>query len=139
MPQNLIGNFPNLRRFKKLNLRPGKNATRVVKGNPPLLRKCATAAALITGDGKTNCTFGRSKHSTSYCHVITDVNERKRILRKAGRCFLCLRKAGHLARECNSLIRCFRCKGHYYIALCEENIKFFGQSFRWGTKAGILR
>ena len=122
--------------FLKTELEEGKNATRVIKGNPPLQRKYATAAALVTGDGKTNCTFCRVKHGTSYCHVITDINEHKRILRKAGRCFPCLCKAGHLARDCHSLIRCFCCKGHHHIALCGKNIKFAGSQPDGESKRG---
>ena len=82
--------------------------------------------------------FCRGKHSTSYCHVITDINEHKRILRKAGRCFLCLRKAGHLERDCDSWIRCFRCKDHHHIALCEKNIKFVGSQPDGEPKQGYL-
>ena len=116
----------NLTEFLKTEIKARGKCHQSYQGKFFTTEKCTTAAALITGDGKTNCTFCGSKHSTSYCHVITDINERKRILRKAGRCFLCLRKSGHLARDCDSSIRYFRCKGHHHIALCEKNIKFVG-------------
>ena len=125
MPQNLIGSFPNSE-FLKTELEAREKCHQSYQRKSSTTKKYATAAALITGDIKTNCTFCRGKHSTSYCHVITDVNERKRILRKAGRCFLCLRKVGHLARDCDSSIRCFRCKGAHHIALCEKSIRFVG-------------
>ena len=81
MPQNLTGNFPNSE-FLKTELEAREKCHQSYQGKSSTTTKYATAAALITGDGKTNCTFCRGKHSTSYCHVITDINERKRILRK---------------------------------------------------------
>ena len=35
----------------------------------------------------TNCTYCGQSHSPTACTVISDVNQRKEILRKAGRCF----------------------------------------------------
>ena len=125
-----------LTEFLKTELEAGEKCHQSYQGKSPTTKKYATAAALITGDGKTNRTFCRGKHSASYCHVITDINEHKKILRKAARCFLCLRKAGHLARDCDSSIRCFCCKGHHHIALYEKNIKFVGSQPDGGTKAG---
>ena len=71
--------------------------------------------------------------------MLSDTNERKRILRKAGRCFLCLRKVGHLARDCDSSIRCFHCKGHHHIALCVKNIKFLGSQPDGEPKRGYSK
>ena len=49
-----------------------------------------------------------------------DIRERRNILKREGRCYLCLRKGGHLARKCQSSIKCFTCKGHHHVALCEN-------------------
>ena len=125
-----------LTEFFKNELEAREKCHQSYQGKSSTTEKYATAAALITGDGKTNCTFCRGKHSTSYCHVITNINERKRILRKAGRCFLCLCKAGHFARDCDSSIRCFCCKGRHHIALCEKNIKFVGSQPNGEPKRG---
>ena len=68
----------------------------------------ATADALTAvNTGKTNCTFCKGNHNKVECHVVTDVQERKKILRNTGHRFLCLCKAGHLARECDACIKCF--------------------------------
>ena len=96
-----------LTEFLKTELEAREKCHQSYQGKSSTTKKYATAAALITGDGKTNCTFRRGKHSTSYCHVITDINECKRILRKAGRCFLRLHKAGHLARDCGFIDKVF--------------------------------
>ena len=73
--------------FLKTELEAREKCHQSYQGKSSTTKKHATAAALITADGQTNCTFCRGKHSTCYCHVITDIKERKRILRKAGRRF----------------------------------------------------
>ena len=61
----------------------------------------ATASALFSGEGKLSCWFCRGNHRAFECHVVTNIEEIKGILKKQGRCFICLRRAGHLARYCN--------------------------------------
>ena len=39
-----------------------------------------------------------------------------------------MRKAGHLARDCDSSIKCFRCRGHHHVALCERSRNFYTDS-----------
>ena len=80
----------------------------------------ATAATLTTGvKTKPKCTFCQGDHGTVDCRIVTSVQERRNILRKSGRCFLCLRRAGHLAKDCDASIKCFACKGRHHVALCE--------------------
>jgi hypothetical protein len=55
------------------------------------------------------------------CKKVTDINERKELLGKYGRCYNCLRK-GHLARECKITIKCHACKGTHHKALCGAEI-----------------
>ena len=98
----------------------------------------ATAAALTAvNTGKTNCTFCRGNHNTVECHVVTDVQESKKSLRNTGRCFLCLRKAGHLARDCDACIKCFRCRGHHHVALCHKHLQFDGSEKQKADKKAI--
>ena len=93
---------------------PGKKEVNRAKVGYP------TAAALTTGSAKATCTFCKGSHNTSECHVVTDIRERKNILRREGRCYLCLRRGGHLVRDCQSSIKCFTCKGRHHVALCES-------------------
>ena len=90
----------------------------------------ATAAALFTANRNRvpNCTFCKGVHASAECHVVTSIKERKNCLLKQGRCFLCMRKAGHLARDCDSSIKCFRCRGHHHVALCERSRNFYTDS-----------
>ena len=79
----------------------------------------ATASALFSGEGKFSCLFCRGNHRASECHVVTNIEERKGILKKQGRYFICLRRAGHLARNCNSKIQCLGCQRRHHLAVCD--------------------
>ena len=80
-----------------------------------------TAASLVT-DAKREypitCIYCRRGHSSSRCTVVTDVEARKSILRNKGRCFVCL-KSAHIARECKSNNRCFKCNSRHHVSICE--------------------
>ena len=68
----------------------------------------ATAAALTAANtGKTNCTYCKGSHNTVECHVVTDVQERKKILRNTGHCFLCLRKCRTFGKRLRCLYKMF--------------------------------
>ena len=43
----------------------------------------------------------------------------KQVLRKKGRCYLCLR-SGHLSRNCKSPVKCFKCQGAHHVATCDS-------------------
>ena len=51
-----------------------------------------TTAAFMAGDSQPKCSYCRQSHSSSSCTVVTDVAQRKGILKRAGRCFVCLRR-----------------------------------------------
>ena len=61
------------------------------------------------------CSFCNGPHPTIRCAVVTDPETRKKILRRKGKCFGCLR-SGHLSRDCQA--RCHRCGGKHHLALC---------------------
>ena len=45
------------------------------------------------------CTYCKENHTSASCTVVTQISARKQILRKKGKCFVCLR-TGHLAANC---------------------------------------
>ena len=47
------------------------------------------------------------------------MEDRKAILMKQGRCFICLRRGSHLAHNCDSKIRCLGCGGRHHWAVCD--------------------
>ena len=51
---------------------------------------------------------------------MTDITARRAILRKKGKCFLCLR-SGHIIKHCDSQYKCQKCGGHHHVSICEKN------------------
>ena len=85
-------------------------------GAPP----ARTAAALTTSAaGEPNhqcCLCNQFGHKPAECNVVSDIDRRKEILRRFGRCFVCL-KRGHVARSCTAT-SCSQCGGRHDICLC---------------------
>ena len=48
---------------------------------------------------------------------MTDINARKEVLRKSGRCYICLRKH-HISRDCRSSGSCSKCRGRHHVTIC---------------------
>ena len=65
------------------------------------------------------CTFCKKAHPSVNCNIVSNCAARKEILKREGRCFVCLKKS-HLARQCTSNIRCFRCKKRHHASVCEQ-------------------
>ena len=66
------------------------------------------------------CSYCRQSHSSNSCRTIVDVAERKQILRRAGRCFICLKK-NHMSRDCRSTMKCTKCNGRHHVSICSES------------------
>ena len=80
-------------------------------------RPSSASALYLSNNRGESCGFCGNKHALQDCFNVTSIQARKEILRKAGRCFMCLRK-NHLARECNSKGKCFKCSQKHHISLC---------------------
>ena len=78
----------------------------------------STAATLLTGHGSgPTCTYCQQAHPSTSCGVVTQLQARRQVLQKTGRCFICLRR-GHISRECRGNLRCSKCKGRHHISIC---------------------
>ena len=85
--------------------------------------KGATANALFTKQEHGNCAFCLGKHAHENCQRVKDPKERKNIVFKFARCFICMKK-GHRARECKAFdVLCSKCgqSGHH-VSLCDVRI-----------------
>ena len=78
-----------------------------------------TAAALLAEGQRTTptCSYCQQPHSSYACTKVVSVDDRKVILRSAGRCFLCLCR-GHILRQCTSKFECPNCGGRHHRSIC---------------------
>ena len=83
-----------------------------------------TASALVVRDGNANrnpqCVYCEAEHYSASCEAVDTVSARIEILKKAGRCFVCL-ASGHRAAQCNSRKRCRKCGKWHHQLLCDQN------------------
>ena len=77
-----------------------------------------TATTLVSNvvPSQPTCCFCQKPHPPSKCTTVTQVEARKQILKRSGRCFCCL-KRGHLSRKCRSSIRCSNCKARHHTSI----------------------
>ena len=65
------------------------------------------------------CAFCPGKHAHEDCRKVSNLDERKRIIRKFGRCFICLQK-GHRAAECRKNHKCKNCRESRHTSICNN-------------------
>ena len=70
-------------------------------------------------DRKPKCIFCKSEHKTGKCNIVTEVAARKEILKKEGRCFVCLQKS-HVAAKCPTQQRCRNCNNRHNPTICDK-------------------
>lgn len=85
-----------------------------------------SASALLA---KTNdfCTC-KGGHAHQDCANVKSVEERRQLLRKYGRCFICARK-GHISHDCRSKLTCNVCMGKYHVSICYQGNSTQGDQF----------
>ena len=79
-----------------------------------------SAAVLVnhtTREGKPRCVYCLQEHLSQDCKKIQDAGKRKQILRKYGRCFICL-KRGHISSNC---LNTSACSKRHHSSICESH------------------
>ena len=80
-----------------------------------------TTGALLADTKILACAFCKRNHFHDRCTVLTDVNQRKDIVRKNRLCYKCLFQ-GHAIRNCRSKRNCFKCKSSsHHTAICMKD------------------
>ena len=81
---------------------------RNMKGGP-------TTSTLIAGDDSSalNCCYCRQSHSPNSCKAVNTTEAKRQILRRSGRCFICL-KRGYIGRYCRSGLKCSSCNEKHH-------------------------
>ena len=84
-------------------------------------REQATAATLLAGNSSNGptCCYCSQAHTSSSCSTVKSAEDRRRILQRVGRCYVCLRK-GHISRNCRSSMKCKNCRGRHHISICSQ-------------------
>ena len=99
-------------------LDPPKAPRRPESKPPPTATTLVTKETPITAP---TCCYCHQQHRPLDCTVVTEVDERKQLLRRAGRCYSCLRK-GHLSRNCRTSSRCQTCRGKHHTSICSGSV-----------------
>ena len=89
---------------------PGSNSSRTIP----------TANTLISTEGKEfriRCVYCNGEHYSASCTKIRQSKDRRDILQRDGRCFICL-KTGHNARNCFHTKKCRHCDGKHHQSIC---------------------
>ena len=81
-----------------------------------------TASALLNSTPRVNrCIYCNNDHLTNSCDTVKDVQARKDILRRAGRCYICLRR-NHISKNCRSALKCGKCQGRHHETICQRAV-----------------
>ena len=76
-----------------------------------------TATAMVSSTTTLRCCYCGQPHLSTMCESITGPEERKGILMKSGRCFVCLKRY-HRSRDCRSSMKCLNCNGRHHVSIC---------------------
>ena len=83
-------------------------------------KEVSSASALTNqSEGSVTCTFCRQRHPSASCSIVTDIEARRNLLKRQGRCFVCLRRS-HIARDCSPNKTCRICSGRHHMSICER-------------------
>ena len=70
------------------------------------IRDLPTVTSIASSDSCTpRCCYCKQSHSSTSCRTVTDVAQRKQILKKTGRCYVCFKRY-HMSQ----LLMCSHCK-----------------------------
>lgn len=92
-----------------------------VSSKKPQTNRLPTTATFVAGSTSVKCVYCGGAHLTTSCTVVIGSDTRKGILKKSGRCFVCLRKY-HTSKQCRSKSHCSKCKGRHHITICPSGI-----------------
>ena len=79
----------------------------------------ATALYVVKDGSKGNCVYCLEDHAAESCEKVQGIEERKCILRKYAKCFICL-NSGHRLFECRNKdkFKCRVCNGRHHTSIC---------------------
>ena len=96
----------------------------------------STDVALFATGSKLTCTYCRENHASNACKNVTSIAARKEILKRAGRCFVCL-KGNHISKDCSSRMKCLKWRRQHHISICTSNANNEVQSLHTPNVEGL--
>ena len=86
---------------------------------PGTTASLTTQGAFGKPPGTITCAYCGQLHFSASCQLKVQPSERKDILRRDRRCFVCL-QIGHRANQCDPAKKCRRCGGRHHQSICEK-------------------
>ena len=113
---------------KEIEAREASDQVKLNDPKPPTFERTSkpglsTAQALLAKDNtntKILCVYCGELHYSASCDKIIGMQNRKDILRRDKRCFVCLR-IGHVSRECANVTGCRKCGQRHHQSICILN------------------
>ena len=102
---------------ERVNSIKSKRSQSSQQTHPRRNRDYPTTRTFVGGVESGCCFCKQDNHSPVNCKRVTSVDERKRIIRENGLCFVCLR-SGHISRNCRSFSNCDNCSGNHHVSVC---------------------
>ena len=94
-----------------------------VKGIPP------TSSTFFNHfEQSSHCVYCGQAHLSSSCTMVTEVSAKREVLRRSGRCYICLKKH-HISRDCCSKANCSNCQGHHHTSICPRNSQSLNNTY----------
>ena len=81
--------------------------------------------------GSIKCAYCGNLHFSASCETVVRPSDRKEILKRDSRCFVCL-QFGHRSNQCHPSKKCRRCEGRHHQSICEQ--KYPSKSADTGKK-----
>ena len=81
------------------------------------------------------CAFCGKQHYSASCETVVQTNERRDILRRDARCFVCLR-FGHRSNQCFPTRKCRRCDGAHHQSICDKSVSTKGPDQKLSSNDG---
>ena len=107
------------KRFEPFRNQSKSFASQALYTGRPAESRMANAENQNPGRNTPNCTYCSQGHPSLQCHIVTEVQAGKSILRSKGRCFLCLR-GNHVICNCqSSKPNCHMCGMRHHPSICE--------------------
>ncbi len=103
------------------------------KPPPPKFPTISSLTAQEAAGVHIKCAYCGKQHYSASCETVVQLSERKDILRRAGRCFVCLR-IGHRSNQCFPTRKCRRCEGAHHQSICTQSPTKFSEHKKPGTE-----